>query len=106
MIKHEVKELFIPEWRRLLLTIILSGVFYGLINCYLEGSQCLPMTTILLIIGGPETLFENLFDLFLYINTTQIVEKILVIITLYFLSCFIVYFYDKHEKKIKMMFKF
>jgi hypothetical protein len=98
MIREEVKELFIPEWRRLLLTIVLSGVIYGLIHCFFAGSKCLPLTTFLLIIGGPEALFENLLDLFLSINT-QIVEKILTIIILYFLSCLIIYLYDKRGKK-------
>jgi hypothetical protein len=98
MNREEIKELLIPEWRRLLLTIVLSGVIYGLMYCFFAGNKCLPITAFLLIISGPEALFENLLDLFLIINT-QIVEKILAIIIMYFLSCLIIYLYDKRERK-------
>jgi hypothetical protein len=91
------KEFLKPDWRKLLIAVILCGITYGLLYCFLPETECLPKTVVNLI-GGPEAFFESLFDLFLFLDV-PISEKISAIIISYLLSCLIFYFYDKNKKK-------
>lgn len=91
------KEFLKPEWRRLLLAVIICGIINGLLNCFFIDTECLSAIAVNLV-GGPEAFVEGLFDLFLLSNI-PIIEKILAVVISYLLSCTIVYLYEKHKKK-------
>jgi len=96
MIQEEIKKFLKPDWRRILIAIILCGIIYGLLYCFSSG-ECLSGTAINLMLSGPEAFFESLFDLFLSVET-PIAEKVSIVIISYILSCLIVYIYDKIKK--------
>ncbi len=96
MVHKKIKEFLKPDWRRVLIAIILCGIIYGSIYCFFS-EECLSKTAVNLV-GGPEAFFQSLFDLFLSIDA-PIAEKISTIVVSYLLSCLIVYLYDKHKNK-------
>ena len=94
----KIKEFLKPDWKRLLITVILCGIIYGLLYCFSVGGECLSQTAVNLVLSGPQAFFESLFDLFLTLNN-PIAEKISVIVISYLLSCSIIYLFDKYKKK-------
>jgi hypothetical protein len=91
------KEFLKPDWRRLLIAVVICGIINGLLNCFFVDTDCLSKTAVNLV-GGPEGFIEGLFDLFL-LSDIPIAGKILAVVISYLLSCLIVYPYEKHKKK-------
>ena len=97
MVHKKIKEFLKPDWRKVLIAVILCGIIYGLMYCFFSEVECLSKIAVNLV-GGPDAFFESLFDLFL-IAETSILEKISAVIIAYLLSCLIIYIYDKNKKK-------
>jgi ABC-type microcin C transport system permease subunit YejE len=97
VVNKKIKEFLKPDWRRLLIAVILCSIIYGLLFCLFTENECFVQTAVNLL-GGLEGFFGGLFDLFLTADI-PILEKISAVIISYILSCFIVSIYDKYKKK-------
>jgi len=97
VVHKKIKEFLKPDWRKVLVTVIICSIIYGLLFCFFSEVECLSKIAVSLV-GGPDAFFESLFDLFLAVETS-ILEKISAVIIAYLLSCLIIYIFDKNKKK-------